>query len=286
VTLACAIALLVLLIYVFTILINTGVWHYYEQVDAGLGITGLVSYDPQFSTHTEQVQRYYGSIAKTMATLFESITGGDWTVMAEPVCQLSWTFYAIWYSYTGFVTFGLLNVFTGIFVESATHAANADREIVMQAQMEEESSYLNQIRVIFKRVDADNSGNMTETELVYLFEQEDFKEQMQYLGIHPTEAAGLFKLLDDDQSGSVSIEEFLSGCIRLKGQAKAVDMITLLFETNKINHKVAKTHQMVSDLIESLDSGSEDVFQSSELDRSLQEPGSRDVGSSSTRALC
>merc|ERR1719446_1797566 len=88
---------------------------------------------------------------------------------------------------------------------------------------------------------------MTEAELASLMEQQDFKEQMDLLGLHPTEAHGLFRLLDDDCSGLVSIEEFLSGCIRLKGTAKAVDMITLLFETNKLNRRVCKISKILAE---------------------------------------
>merc|ERR1719272_973233 len=111
--------------------------------------------------------------------------------------------------------------------------------------MEEEQSNLNEIRAIFQRSDADHSGNMTEKELELLLNQPDFKMQMECLGIHPTEAHGLFKLLDGDQSGVVSIEEFLSGCIRLKGTAKAVDMITLLFENAKLIRKVERIRKML-----------------------------------------
>jgi len=250
-TLFWALVLLALLLYVFSIMLTSGVAQYYESVDiqspAHTNITIIPPPGFEEKSHTEVIRFFYGGIFETMATLFQAITGGDWTVSANSVLPLNWTFYILWYGYIAFVLFGLLNVFTGIFVESATHAANADREIKIQAQMEEESSYLNQIRVIFARSDTDGSGKMTETELQELMTQEDFKEQMECLGIHSTEAHGLFKLLDDDGSGSVSIDEFLSGCIRLKGTAKAVDMITLLFETNKLNRKVGKILRCITD---------------------------------------
>merc|ERR1719499_3087492 len=60
------------------------------------------------------------------------------------------------------------------------------------------------------------------------------------IGIDPSEAQGLFKLLDDDGSGSVSIEEFITGFLRLKGGAKAVDMVMLLYENRKIGKKLNK----------------------------------------------
>lgn len=249
-TLAWALMLQCALMYIFTLMITTGIRKYYDDYspgpidfsDACVGSTTL--------SHTEQVKWYYGGVTITMATLFMSITGGDWTVLAEPVFQLSWVFYAIWYTYVAFVIFGLLNVFTGIFVESATHAANSDQEIIIQTQIEDEESYVNQIRLIFDRSDSDHSGNMTEKELQDLLEQEDFKVQMESLGIHATEARGLFALLDNDESGVVSIEEFLSGCMRLKGTAKAVDMVTLLFENAKLGHKVEQIRKMVAEIFE------------------------------------
>ena len=67
---------------------------------------------------------------------------------------------------------------------------------MVQNALEEEESYINQIRVIFQRSDLDHSGNMTEKELEYLLTQDDFKNELERLGIHPTEAHGLFKLLD------------------------------------------------------------------------------------------
>jgi len=262
-TLFWALVLLALLLYIFSIMITSGVSQHYESLDIPVQPQSNITKEVALrsaadKTETEVIQFYYGGIFACMATLYQAITGGDWTVMAEPVFGLSWTFYILWYGYIAFVLFGLLNVFTGIFVESATHAANSDREIKMQAQMEEDNSIMQQIRIIFARSDADGSGQMTESELAKLMEQDDFKEQMECLGIHPTEAHGLFRLLDDDCSGSVSIEEFLSGCVRLKGSAKAVDMITLLFETNKMSRKIEKIRRMVAESTGADDGGSPD----------------------------
>jgi len=59
------------------------------------------------------------------------------------------------------------------------------------------------------------------------------------IGLDTTEAMGLFQLLDEDGSGTVSIDEFVTGFLRLKGTAKAVDMVTLMYENRKIS-KLAK----------------------------------------------
>merc|ERR1712023_172002 len=52
-------------------------------------------------------------------------------------------------------------------------------------------------------------------------------------GIDVAEAKGIFNLLDLDKSGSVTIEEFVFGLMRIKGAAKAVDTATLIYENKR-----------------------------------------------------
>merc|ERR1719382_246796 len=58
------------------------------------------------------------------------------------------------------------------------------------------------------------------------------------LGLDPYEARGLFLLLDIDGSGEVDIEEFCCGCLRLKGGAKTVDLVTLMYETKRLAKQI------------------------------------------------
>lgn len=244
-TLLWAVVLLVILMYVFTITMSTLMIQYYEELDPKK-TTDHSGIDLGNSrTHTERVQHLYGSVMSSMQTLFMSISGGDWTVLSEPITVISWPIKILWYLYVTFVIFGLLNVFTGIFVESATHAANADREILMQAEIEEENSYINQIRALFVASGHDVKSSVTEQELKALMMQPQFRSQLGALGLHTTEAHGLFQLLDGDNSGKVSIDEFLSGILRLKGTAKAVDMVTLLFETSKMQRKMTSIERIL-----------------------------------------
>lgn len=47
-------------------------------------------------------------------------------------------------------------------------------------------------------------------------------------GLDVWDAWSFFKLLDADAGGSVEIEEFLMGCLRLRGQATAIDVGKIL----------------------------------------------------------
>merc|ERR1719440_1645900 len=58
--------------------------------------------------------------------------------------------------------------------------------------------------------------------------------------LDPSEARSLFKLMDADQSGTVEAEEFVMGCLRLRGTAKAIDLATLMYENRRWFHRFEK----------------------------------------------
>jgi len=246
-TLAWALLLLALFMYIYAIMMSTAIVQYYQELEVHSYNTtaGDPFLDLHGQTRTEAVEIFYGGIVVIMQTLFESITGGDWTVAALPLADVSWPVKTLWFSYVAFVIFGLLNVFTGIFCESASHAANCDREIVMQAEREDEEGCVNQIKLLFQNSDEIVDGNITESILKALLLQQNFKDQLSALGLHSTEAHGLFKLLDGDSSGSVSIDEFISGCLRLKGVAQAVDMVTMLSRTDQMSRKLYRIEKIL-----------------------------------------
>merc|ERR1712113_851728 len=61
-------------------------------------------------------------------------------------------------------------------------------------------------------------------------------EALEITALH---AKSLFKLLDRDCFGSVDIDEFCSGCLRLKGEAKSFDIHCLLYESQRLLEKNA-----------------------------------------------
>merc|ERR1719189_2272568 len=62
---------------------------------------------------------------------------------------------------------------------------------------------------------------------------------MASLELDVSESMSLFHAIDDGD-GVVSAEEFVSGALRLKGHARAQDLITLLHEFRKLKETLAK----------------------------------------------
>lgn len=174
-------------------------------------------------------------------TLFLTVSGGlEWSQAAGPVAKLGLSYALIWIGYIAFMVFGMLNVLTGIFVETAMDAMNNDRDNMIQSQIEERESLISTISNVFRSTDTDGSGMLSEEEMELLLQDGELRAYLEAIGIDSTEAKGFFQLLDDDASGTVSIDEFVTGFLRLKGGAKAVDMVSLMYENRKISKKLTK----------------------------------------------
>mmetsp|Transcript_45860 Transcript_45860/g.109199 ORF Transcript_45860/g.109199 Transcript_45860/m.109199 type:complete len:828 (+) Transcript_45860:84-2567(+) len=170
---------------------------------------------------------YFGSIGRCTMSLFQAITNGvDWRDLSDPLTEeISPAMAVVLSAYIAFMTVSLLNMITGMFVESALEGSRlqADADIVSK------------LRDIFDDMGVSDAGLIT---------WQDFKAQMdnprmvgvfRSIDLDPSEARSLFGLLDLTESGSIDAEDFVMGCLRLRGPAKSIDLATLMSETRRMN---------------------------------------------------
>lgn len=192
---------------------------------------------------------FYGSVGDTMVTLFMTVSGGDdWRVFLKPLQDIRGHFYTVFFVvFVAVVVVGILNILTAIFVDSSKSIADVDRDFVIQQQMMQTNSSVNALRKIFEEADEGNTGQISWNQ----FESHLLKEEViAYLGfmeLEVIEARGLFQLLDVEEVGCVSIDEFVLGMMRLKGTAKGVDIVTLLYENKRIVTRLKAFMRFVED---------------------------------------
>merc|ERR1711972_258170 len=147
--------------------------------------------------------------------------GIEWRNLAIPLMKtISPAMAVVFCLYIVFTTLALMNIVTGVFVETALNRAREDREVYM----------INHLRDLFRTLDENSNGVVSWDELRANLNNPKLVPIFKELDIDPSEAKGLFKLLDRDGSGSIDADEFLSGCLSLRGPAKALDLQLVLFE--------------------------------------------------------
>lgn len=189
----------------------------------------MVQYGEDIPEEMETLRKYYGSVGRSMLSLFEAVTEGiHWGEVMEPlVVDCSPWLLVVFLLYIAFTLFALLNVVTGLFVEAAINAAEEDKKQVLAQQMCN----------LFIDLDRDSSGAITWEEFEINLQNPQMMEYLKVIDLDPDEAAQLFNLLDEDGSGEIDAEELVSGCLRLHGNAKALELAAFMQEFRKFTKR-------------------------------------------------
>jgi hypothetical protein len=176
------------------------------------------------AAHTD-LARYWGSLGTTLLTLFQSITSGvDWEEAVSPLhIHISPIMSPVYALYIAFASLALMNIVTGVFVESALSSARTDKDYFV----------INGVRELFAGPSGQISGSLTWKRFETQLQSPLMREYFRALNVDPSEAEGIFRLLDLDDSGSIDAEEFLHGCLRLHGPAKALDLALVMHELRR-----------------------------------------------------
>jgi hypothetical protein len=221
-----ALILLVLMIYVVGVFFTQAVSTYFlENADI---------------EHDEALVANFGTLAQSLFSLFQAILGGmDWGDMANPlVTHLSATYGIIFAAYIIFAVLAMMNVMTGVFVEAALNIAKADEDAYMVTHMKN----------LLKVTDQDESGSISWEEFEEQLDNPDMVEYFKCIDVDISEGRSLFDILDPEAEGQVEAEAFVSGCLRLRGPARALDLEILSNLTRKAGVKTFSLLHRVENL--------------------------------------
>lgn len=170
----------------------------------------------------------WGGVGHSILSLWLAITGGDdWRNFIDVFLgHSSYLLNALVFSlYIAFTTLVMLNLVTGVFVEGAQRIIREDKD----------SELLKLACRLFDQSDKDGSNDITWEEFRIQLESKEMDDYFKAVDLSRSEAKDLFKLLDIDHSGAISIEEFVKGCLRLRGPARSVDLLALVYDFQSRN---------------------------------------------------
>jgi len=167
-------------------------------------------------------KRYFGSIPRSMFSLFQIITLDNWcdeivrpVAEKQPIVGIFFVFYVFASS------FGMINVVVGIIVENTLSTARL-REIDEATVKERENSKIfNELREIFRQSDSEHNDSISLAEFSATFQSTNIRKKFQKLGLSVNDTGEIFKLMDPTNKGHIYVDEFLSSCSMLIGGASA-----------------------------------------------------------------
>lgn len=83
----------------------------------------------------------------------------------------------------------------------------------------------NQLRDIFQDADVDGSGTLSFEEVRTAINKPEIYNKLRMIDFPVDNPEQVFDMLDYDESGELTIEEFITGCLRMKGPAQSKDLL-------------------------------------------------------------
>jgi len=219
--------MLSIILYIFGLLFTQATAQHLQNPDA--------AYIPR-------LEDSYGSIARSVFTLFKAISGGvSWEEVVDPLQELSPIWVLFFLMYFSFTYFAVLNVVTGVFCQTAIESASHDQDVAAQAQLAAKQHYVRQLRALFDQINVNNTGTITLGELEQCMEDDKLQAYFATIDLSVDEAFSLFKLLDHGDTHVLDIDTFVTGCLKLRGQAKSLDIAMMMYETRWGLQKVLRS---------------------------------------------
>jgi len=210
---------------------------------------GVIAFTVQHGAEASQASKdlmvYFDTLSSAVLTLYMAMSGGlDWIDVWRALRPLPWEYGFAFLAFIAFSILALLNVITAVFVETVMQRSQKDRDLRVQQEMERKVDFSESMQRVFEELDANSSGTLTLEEFEKQLEDENVLTFLSTLELDINQVRTLLTLLDRDQNGEVDIEEFITGCLRLKGGAKSLDMAILQYQVEWILHNMACLGEM------------------------------------------
>eukprot|EP00746_Dinoflagellata_sp_MGD_P124590 gnl/MRDRNA2_/MRDRNA2_59186_c0_seq1.p1 gnl/MRDRNA2_/MRDRNA2_59186_c0~~gnl/MRDRNA2_/MRDRNA2_59186_c0_seq1.p1 ORF type:complete len:516 (+),score=83.88 gnl/MRDRNA2_/MRDRNA2_59186_c0_seq1:84-1631(+) len=200
---------------------------------------------------TEEIQVWFGTIGGAMFTLFQIMTLEEWSHITRAVWASSRWYMAFMIPLVIMIcSFAILNTVLAVIVQHALEEAIDQKDhMIIKAQEELRQACLDMLEV-FKAADEDHSTLLSKEEFVKALSEENTRKLLQQMDmgedfgcLNPEELSNLFEVIDVDDSGGLTPQEFVNGMVQMRGPARARRLFEMHCDFRKkqrMNYEIIK----------------------------------------------
>merc|ERR1719428_220171 len=142
-----------------------------------------------------------------------------------------------------------MNVVIAVIVQNTLDQAVLKKSDISKKLEGERKKALENIYEVFRIADTDGNGELTKEEFLVALRDPEVMRNLHEVEIDMRGAEGLFDILDYDESGNWDVTEFIEGCMRARGDAKAKDVLALQCDLWRTLQWVRNELQQMSDTV-------------------------------------
>lgn len=213
--------------------------------------------------------QYWTSIGPSMLDLLMAITGGiDWVALIDPLWSLGLVYVLAFIMYIMFQVFVVSNAIQSLFVQRLLDYWARDDYAEMAIRLQQKTGFIRKVAGVFKEMDTDHDG------LVHLKDLEEYMKDHRMLAfahsldMEEEDMGFAFGVLTQGGKVPVDIDTFVTGCIKIRGTAKSLDMIDLSREQRVVARNVKRIKEAQNSFISNYQAEFAKVHESLNLLRS------------------
>lgn len=182
---------------------------------------------------------FFGGLWSSMIILFWAVVGGTdcWPLTLE-LLSAGGGWCVLFVVYVAIGIMAVMNVMTAIFCQSAIDNAAKDTELVMSAFNESRANLAADLERLFTALRGRHGNEITLDGLMKDLQDKWIQDFFTALEVDVTDVLTLFKLLDRTGDGLLDASEFVEGCMKIRGTAKAIDLIAIKWDVKALRDQL------------------------------------------------
>merc|ERR1712032_79472 len=201
----------------------------------------------------------FASVMESNLTWFQTIVAGDsWGVLALPIMDRHpWTAFIFLPVYVT-INFGLLNLILAVIVDRACEARQQDEQRCIDEKRKQLKEAKARLMVLCQAMDTDKSEYLSPEEIMAGYEDvEEFKDNLTLMDVRRSDLTMLMDILDADQDGRISYDEFCEELYKMKTQNEHTLLVMIKHLACDIQKGVSKEINSLTQLLQSKESMNE-----------------------------
>lgn len=169
---------------------------------------------------------YFGTTARSMFTMVQVLTLDDWAdgVVRHVLAQQP-GMAVLFLIFIMAVALGFMAVTVGVIVENTLHTTTNDAQYMENMRERDRQAVFSQLRDILQDADTDGSGSLDLPEVERATRKPEVYNKLKMIDFPVEDPQAVFDLLAFQRPQELTIDEFITGCMRMKGQAKSRDLL-------------------------------------------------------------
>jgi len=187
----------------------------------------------------------FGSVEHATLSLFKAMSGGnDWDVYFRLLSVTGIVAPAVFLSFMIFIWVAMANIITSLYVDKAMKLAQPDLQELLFNKHKEDIESACELRSLFSSLDTNGNGSLSFDEFMKCMSDYKVRSYFEMRGLAVKDAEMFFHMLSAvSDDAEVDIDTFVGGCMKMKGLALNIDLLSLHYEIRGMNQAQKRTSE-------------------------------------------